>query len=160
MPAPIDLRGKFFGRLTVIRLEKVRNGKRVWLCRCLCGRKASIASDKLRSGHSRSCGCLQREAVAESKKKHGLRNIPEYRVWLNIRNRCNNPRTPAYKNYGARGIKVCPEWDDFAVFIADMGRRPSPELTVERKDNDKGYSKQNCKWATRLEQARNSRRWK
>jgi hypothetical protein len=87
---------------------------------------------------------------------HGCRNTRAYAIWSGMRSRCNNPNSPAYSNYGARGISVAPEWERFSTFIADMGH-PADGMTLERVDNDKGYSKLNCVWATRTEQGRNKR---
>ena len=91
------------------------------------------------------------------KKKHGMHNTPEYRVWKDMKSRCSNKNHHAYERYGGRGVFVCKEWNDFAVFIRDMGRRPSDDLSLDRIDNDKGYSKENCRWATRMQQQRNMR---
>jgi len=89
--------------------------------------------------------------------RHGLVDVPEYRVWGDMRSRCANPRTNHWKNYGGRGITVCERWCRFENFYADMGPRPSAAHTIERKDNDKGYEPDNCKWATRTTQVRNRR---
>ncbi len=86
------------------------------------------------------------------------KNHPEYRVWANMKQRCLNPKNPSYKDYGARGIKICRRWrDSFAAFFEDMGPRPSPKHTLERRKNNRGYSKRNCEWATRLKQSWNNR---
>ena len=93
------------------------------------------------------------------KYKHGLTYSPEWYIWRSMRNRCNNVRNPYYHNYGGRGIKVCYEWNQsFTNFYTDMGPRPSDKHTIERKDNNEGYNKNNCRWATKEEQRRNTRR--
>ena len=89
-------------------------------------------------------------------EKHGLHNTKEYRAWHDMRQRCGNPNNPFYSHYGARGVMVCERWNRFAAFYEDMGPRP-PGMTLERKDNSKGYCKDNCYWATKTQQARNMR---
>lgn len=111
----------------------------------------------MKSGHSLSCGCGK---DGSSKITHGHKSrsftSPTYSTWRNMHNRCENPNMDNYKYYGDRGIIVCKEWYSFEQFLADMGERPYG-MCIERKDNDKGYYKDNCKWATMLEQAKNRR---
>lgn len=88
---------------------------------------------------------------------HGLTYTTEYEIWCGIRKRCNNPKDRLFKYYGARGIKVCERWNSFENFLADMGPRPSLKHSVDRKDNDLGYEPDNCYWATKSQQMRNTR---
>jgi len=106
----------------------------------------------VKSGNTSSCGCLQREAVT----KHGQAGTPEYQAWNSCRNRCNNPSYQGYADYGGRGIAVCDRWDDLENFLADMGPRPKG-CSLDRIDNELGYSPENCKWSTQSEQGRNRR---
>lgn len=157
--ARIPLIGQRFERLVV--LEQAPKGKGTaarWLCRCDCGKEKVCISSHLRGGRIRSCGCLRQETTARLNRTHGLsRRSPEYSCWLNMRNRCKNPLSRDYHNYGGRGISVDPRWDDFTVFLADMGHKPAPRSTIERVDNSRGYEPGNCQWLGRLEQSRNRR---
>lgn len=159
MPKIVNLTGETFGRLTVIERLVERPGKYLspfWICICDCGNKTRVHMQCLRSGVIKSCGCLQKEAVKIANSKHGLCGTPEYSIWRNMKNRCYNSKTQHYDRYGGRGITVCDEWrDSFETFYRDMGDRPSSEHTLDRKDNDKGYSKENCRWATKQEQGNN-----
>lgn len=159
----IDITGKIFGRLTVLRRSKgaatrdaFHNAR--WECRCRCGNICQVASSSLRSGETRSCGCFQNEVRKLKLRKHGMTKTPEHNTWLRIIQRCHNPNDNSYWLYGARGIHVCNEWrENFMVFFSDMGKRPSAEYSLDRIDNEKGYCKENCRWATQHEQSRNRR---
>jgi len=162
----MNLVGRVFGRLTVVSEVAKREGDpdRRWLCRCECGRDVTTKCRTLVAGHSRSCGCLQREVaaahiriVARKNRTHGLSYSPEWNAWSSMRARCGNPSDEAYHWYGGRGITVSQEWDTFEQFIADMGMRPSPKHSLGRVDNELGYSKENCRWETWTQQQRNRR---
>jgi hypothetical protein len=147
-----DLTGKRFGNLNVVEYLGIRNHRQCWKCICDCGNFAELSTNEIRTGNTKSCGC--RIGIL----KHGLADSPEYKVWIAMKMRCLNKKDAAYLDYGGRGITVCDAWrDSFEAFINDMGRRPSSSLMLERIDNEKGYEKGNCKWATPLEQGRNRR---
>lgn len=153
----IDLTGNRFGSLTVIEfigLDKQRNAR--WKCVCDCGNYSTPAANNLKAGVTTSCGCVQRKASKEYNTKHGLSTTSTYTIWHDMVRRCTDPRRIRYSQYGGRGITVCDDWMYFENFVRDMGQRPN-KLTLERKDNDKGYSKDNCIWATQLQQSRNKR---
>lgn len=147
-----DMAGKTFGRLKVIdQYFTGRSGNAYWNCVCECGNKVIVAGRSLRSGHTVSCGCAQLDAV----KTHGLSYHPLYKIWKGIIARCHDGSHPAYDLYGAKGIEVCQAWrDSMQNFIDDMGPRPKG-TSIDRLDGTKGYSKDNCQWATMTQQQNN-----
>lgn len=156
-----NLSGLRFGRLTVIeeRGRKVfpcGEEKVAWLCKCDCGSTVVVLGSSLTTGNTASCGCLSTEILIAKNKTHGLSKSRTYRIWQAMLNRCRNENTPNFKNYGGRGITVCKRWDRFEKFIEDMGIAPE-ERSIERKNNDGNYGPDNCIWADRKAQGRNTR---
>lgn len=160
----IDLTGQKIGRLTVIeRSENNKHGQTTYFCKCDCGETKVVCGHSLRKGTTQSCGCLNVEVVKKMRTKHGYapwngKKPAIYTIWKGMRQRCNNPNHPKYKDYGGRGIKVCDRWQNsFEAFLEDMGERPSLKHSIDRKDVDGDYEPSNCRWALPDTQARNVR---
>jgi hypothetical protein len=164
-----SLLGHRYSRLTVLKdCGSTDNGKKLWLCACECGSTCVAPTGALRSGNTKSCGCLNRERAAERIRErmvtHGLSGHPLYTTWAHMVRRCVDADDPNFHNYGGRGIAVCDRWlrgemgmDGIECFIADMGPRPTRFHSIDRRNNDGNYEPDNCRWATKREQNRNKR---
>lgn len=151
--------GMKFGRLTVIGF-KHKGKKWYWECNCECGGKVVQQAYAIRNGHTLSCGCYQKERASEANLTHGQTETRLYRIYNGMKNRCYNEKQSNYRNYGARGIHICEKWlNNFQAFYDwAVSNGYADDLSIDRIDNTKGYSPDNCKWATRAEQQRNTTR--
>lgn len=159
-PCPV---GERFGAIVVVA-EYAKKGTRFWTCRCDCGKVREIRRQQIRSGQSKSCGCKihikRKEKVAKELKQKTptkQRDPRLYAVWAGMIQRCTNPKRHNYQDYGGRGISVCARWLIYYDFAADMGYRP-PGTSLDRKDVNGDYCPHNCRWASQMEQNRNSRK--
>lgn len=160
-----DLTGRKFGRLSVQLYLGRRGHNHLWQCVCDCGSSSSVLGSNLTRQNTSSCGCLHREVTGEMHRTHGRKGTTEYNIYQSMLARCHDSAAISFPNYGGRGITICDRWRNgdiaqsgFECFLADMGERPSKRHSIERSLNDGPYDPGNCRWATKEEQSRNTRR--
>lgn len=157
----IDLSGQKFNMLTAITMLPPKGPSRCvrYLCKCDCGSETIVPSSPLRSGATKSCGCLARKVRGDMNRTHGGAGATEYSAWLEMKKRCLNSKSKTFLYYGGRGIKVCAQWvNDFAQFLRDVGKKPTPQHSLDRINPNGDYEPHNCRWATKTEQSRNTRK--
>jgi hypothetical protein len=156
-----DLTGMKFGRLTAIKIDHKKNNSNYWLFKCDCGSDFIKKGAIVKNGHTSSCGCLKKDLLRDKNSTHKLSYLQEYKIWLGIKKRCYDKNCKAYFNYGGRGILMSKDWiNDFVKFYKDVGERPTKKHSIDRINNDLGYFKENCRWATQKQQCKNTRKVK
>jgi hypothetical protein len=155
----IDVNEKRFGFLVATNITESKNGSIYVKCLCDCGNEKLIVKNSLLRGITKSCGCLRDSKIRTIKISHGLSKTKAYRAYTGIKQRCYNKKGKSYNDYGGRGILVCDSWiKSFDNFLNDMGFPPTCKHSIDRIDVNKNYEPNNCRWATRIEQGRNTRR--
>ena len=159
MAAPLsNMAGRTYGALTVLRfVGRDKEYRDLWECRCTCGKTVAVTGKSLRNGTKKSCGCMQYRWASMKNTKHGMSNSRLYNIWTGMKSRCFNSKDRKFKNYGMRGITVCPEWrDNFAAFASwAVGNGYEPSLTIERIDVNGNYCPENCTWIPAEKQGAN-----
>lgn len=161
MPKSIDLTGRVYTYLEVLYLNDRPYKEKHWACRCKCGNIISTTTGHLNSGHTRSCGCLQKETVSSKRSKHREKYPKVYGLWKNIKNRCYNTKAWAYKYYGGRGINLFEYWinnhEKFIDYVITLENYGDEGYSLDRINNDGNYEPDNLRWATKAQQSRNTR---
>jgi hypothetical protein len=157
--------GETYNRLTYIEdyIPIVNNGGHyIGKWRCVCGKEMIFINSKVKSGHTKSCGCLQKEKIRTLRFKHGYakkrKESVEYKTWQRIKDRCLNPKNKDFRHYGERGIIICDRWkESFENFLEDVGERPGEKYSIDRINPNGNYEKNNCRWILNIEQSANRR---